>query len=94
MHTLCYHSALPQTGHARRQVRSVPGELSTDTNAVLRLAQATGQVAKPQLLQARIAPVEMQLLYRHLPQPSTLSSGAIWALALAVVMVSPSIIRS
>jgi len=36
-----------------RQVRSVPGELSMDTNAVLRLAQATGHVAKPQLTQAR-----------------------------------------
>jgi len=34
-------------------VRSVPGELSMDTNAVLRLAQAAGHVAKPQLTQVR-----------------------------------------
>ncbi len=45
-----------QTLFAWRQVRSVPGELSTDTNAVLRLAQATGHVAKPQLLQVGTGP--------------------------------------
>ena len=39
----------------RPQVRSVPGELSTDTNAVLRLAQASGHVAKPQLIQVSAA---------------------------------------
>lgn len=37
------------------QVRSVPGELSTDTNAVLRLAQASGHVAKPQLIRVSAA---------------------------------------
>ena len=37
------------------QVRSVPGELSTDTNAVLRLAQAAGHVAKPQVVQVSAA---------------------------------------
>ena len=58
VHTcLSYPKICPaQTLCAWRQVRSVPGELSTDTNAVLRLAQATGHVAKPQLLQVGTGP--------------------------------------
>ena len=55
------------------QVRSVPGELSTDTNAVLRLAQASGHVAKPQLIQVSAA----SLCFPHMATATCLYTHAV-----------------
>ena len=45
---------------ARRLVRSVPGELSTDSNAVLALAQADGCVSQHRIIEV-CAAVMLQL---------------------------------
>ena len=47
----------PRQVGATRLVRSVPGQLSTDTNAVLELVQGRGgNISKPQLAEARLLP--------------------------------------
>ena len=50
---LCHGCTCDQVGPTRL-VRSVPGELSTDGNSVLTLAQGTGFVSQEQVCQVRI----------------------------------------
>lgn len=63
VHTPREVSPLPgaQVG-SQRLVRSVPGQLSTDTNAVLELVQGRGHLSKQQLLEAR-APLVYSAVY-------------------------------
>ena len=58
--SVCVHGALLYQVGFQRLVRSVPGELNSDKNKVLRLAQGSGHISKQQLAAVK-PPSEMMI---------------------------------